>query len=186
MTCTTNQEVTELPRDVRDATFIVIAAYNEGSCLADVVREVRGVYPQVVVVDDGSTDDTYEAAERSATYVLRHAINRGQGAALQTGIRFALLRGAEYVVTFDADGQHRVQDIRALVTPICQGDCQITLGSRFLGGTENLPASRRRYGSSSGPLKKIGKFPSASSKRRLKSAPISCPARCLKPGHWMN
>jgi glycosyltransferase involved in cell wall biosynthesis len=76
--------------------------------------------------------------------VLRHVVNRGQGAALQTGIQFALLRGAGVVVTFDADGQHRVQDVESMVAPILRGECEITLGSRFLGGTEDIPASRRR------------------------------------------
>ena len=129
--------------DVRAGAFIIIPAYNEGSCLADVVREVRQAYPNVVVVDDGSTDDTFEVAKRSAAYALRHAVNRGQGASLQTGIDFALLRGAAYVVTFDADGQHRVEDIDRLLAPIRSGECEITLGSRFLGQTVDMPASRR-------------------------------------------
>ena len=133
-----------LPDDVRRETFIVMAAYNEAACIADVVCEVRRQYANVVVVDDGSTDDTFDAARRVATYTLRHLLNRGQGAALQTGIEFALRQGASYIVTFDADGQHRVEDIPAMVGPIASGDCEITLGSRFLGSTENMPASRRR------------------------------------------
>lgn len=135
---------TSLPDAVRAGVFVVIAAYNEDSCLERVVREVRAAYPNVVVVDDGSTDDTFQAASRGATYTLRHAINRGQGAALQTGIEFALRQGADYVVTFDADGQHRVVDIAALVAPIVDGACEITLGSRFLGDAENIPPARRR------------------------------------------
>ncbi len=132
-----------LPDDVRKQTFVVIPAYNEGSCLADVVSEVRAIYPNVVVVDDGSTDDTYAAAQRTAAFVLRHAVNRGQGAALQTGLTFALRRGARYVVTFDADGQHDPRDIDALLSPICAGECDIVLGSRFLGEAIDLPFSRR-------------------------------------------
>lgn len=137
-------QVSHLPDDVRQGTYIVIAAYNEGPCIEDVVRDVRGEYPNVVVVDDGSTDDTFEAARGSATYVLRHPLNRGQGAALQTGIEFALSRGAQFIVTFDADGQHRIEDIQAMVGPIARGECEITLGSRFLGGTQNMPTGRRR------------------------------------------
>ena len=133
-----------LPAEVREAAFVVIPAYNEGTCIAEVAGKVRSAFPHVVVVDDGSDDDTFEQARRGATYVLRHTINRGQGAALQTGIDFALSRGADYIVTFDADGQHRVDDIHAMVMPILQGECEITLGSRFLGSAENLPASRRR------------------------------------------
>lgn len=132
-----------LPADVIKNVFVVIAAYNEEVCLEEVVNEVRACYPNVVVVDDGSADGTFQAARRSATHVLRHAVNRGQGAALQTGIEFALLRGAHYVVTFDADGQHRTEDIETLLGPICRGECEITLGSRFLGQATNIPRSRR-------------------------------------------
>ena len=144
MTDQAHSSVANLPAEVRDAIYVVVPAYNEDTCLADVVREVRSVYPHVVVVDDGSTDDTFNAARQSATYVLRHIVNRGQGAALQTGIEFALSRGAQIIVTFDADGQHSVEDIQAMVAPIRQGACEITLGSRFLGRVDNLPASRRR------------------------------------------
>jgi glycosyltransferase involved in cell wall biosynthesis len=136
--------VYRLPDDVRYGTFVVIPAYNEAACIEEIVREVRAQYPNVVVVDDGSSDHTFEAARCVAPYILRHAINRGQGAALQTGIEFALARGAEFVVTFDADGQHCTEDIQAMVAPISRGECQITLGSRFLGGTDNIPSERRR------------------------------------------
>lgn len=134
---------TSLSADVRARVFVVIAAYNEQSCIEQVVRELKAEYPNVVVVDDGSADGTAESARRVAPYVLRHLLNRGQGAALQTGVEFALSRGAEYIVTFDADGQHRVEDIGALLDPIRRGECEISLGSRFLGGAENMPTSRR-------------------------------------------
>lgn len=133
----------ELPSEVCAGTFIVVPAYNEGSCLADVVREIRATYPNVVVVDDGSADDTFDVSRRCATFSLRHLINRGQGASIQTGIDFSLQRGARYVVTFDADGQHCVEDIAAMLEPIVRGECDITLGSRFLGEAINLPTSRR-------------------------------------------
>ncbi len=139
----TTSEVRRLPVDDREALFVVIAAYNEATCIEEVARELRAEYPHVVVIDDGSSDDTFESAKRSATYVLRHLINRGQGAALQTGIEFALSRGARFVVTFDADGQHRVEDIPAMMEPILAGECDITLGSRFLGNTVDIPVSRR-------------------------------------------
>lgn len=135
---------TELPADIRDSVFVVIAAFNEATCIEQVAGEARRTYRNVVVVDDGSSDETSAAAKRGATYVLRHVINRGQGASLQTGIDFALRQGARFIVTFDADGQHRVEDIAAMVTPIWRGDCEITLGSRFLGDTVDMPASRRR------------------------------------------
>lgn len=127
-----------------EEAFVVIPAYNEQASIAQVVGEVRVSYPSVVVVDDGSTDDTFAEAKRVARYTLRHPINRGQGAALQTGITFALKRGAKYIVTFDADGQHRVEDIAALIEPIQKGECEIALGSRFLGQTIDMPPARRR------------------------------------------
>ena len=112
MTDALTSQPAALPDDVREGTFIVIAAYNEGSAIEQVFGGVRPEYPNVVVVDDGSSDRTFEAATRQARYVLRHMINRGQGAALQTGIEFALSRGAKYVVTFDADGQHDPADLQ--------------------------------------------------------------------------
>lgn len=139
-----NSEGPTLPANVCESTYVVIAAYNECACIEHVAREVRDVYPNVVVVDDGSGDNTFDAARRGAGHVLRHLINRGQGAALQTGIEYALRRGARFVVTFDADGQHRVEDIAAMVGPIHRGECEITLGSRFLGETDDIPVSRRR------------------------------------------
>lgn len=123
--------------------FIVIAAFNEAPVIRRVVEEIRAGYPNVVVVDDGSRDRTAEQLEGTGALVVRHSINRGQGAALQTGIEFALRRGAEIIVTFDADGQHMVEDIAAMTEPVRSGDCDVVLGSRFLGSTEGLPFSRR-------------------------------------------
>ncbi|MBI4719291.1 MAG: glycosyltransferase family 2 protein [Planctomycetes bacterium] len=127
----------------RDCVFIVIPAYNEAERIGRTVAEMRAEYPQVVVVDDGSSDATAAAAATAGAQVLRHVINRGQGAALQTGIEYALRRGAGFVVTFDADGQHDVADVAGLLSPILRGECDITLGSRFLGGAEGLPRTRR-------------------------------------------
>jgi len=130
--------------DVPDGVFVVVPAYNEAPAIGAVLHELRAVYRHVVVVDDGSTDGTQDAARPFAAYVLRHPINCGQGAALQTGIDFAILRGAEYIVTFDADGQHRVEDIAVLLSPILSGEYDITLGSRFLGSIVGIPHLRRR------------------------------------------
>lgn len=131
------------PDDLRESAFIVVPAYNEAEVIAEVVTALRDAYTNVIVVDDGSRDETALAARSARASVLRHAINRGQGAALQTGIDYALLCGAKYIVTFDADGQHDVADIARLLKPIAAGDCEISLGSRFLGSAVNLPASRR-------------------------------------------
>ena len=127
---------------VKDTTFIVIPAFNEGRAIGAVVAELKALWPHVIVVDDGSHDDTPSVAQQSGATVLRHAVNRGQGAALQTGITHALRRGAQIVVTFDSDGQHRAEDVATLVAPIEEGRADVVLGSRFLGTTENMSVLR--------------------------------------------
>lgn len=122
---------------------VVIAAFNEGPSIQGVVADLRERYPRVVVVDDGSRDDTSARARAAGATVLRHAFNRGQGAALQSGITFAVREQAEVIVTFDADGQHRPEDIEALVRPIREGRVEIALGSRFLDARSNVPVARR-------------------------------------------
>ncbi|MEO8844391.1 MAG: glycosyltransferase family 2 protein [Kofleriaceae bacterium] len=122
------------------STWVVIAAYNEAKVIRDVVSEVVAAGWPVVLVDDGSRDATASEARVPGAIVLVHRINLGQGAALQTGIDYALRRGATSVVTFDADGQHDAADIPLLVATL--DDHDIALGSRFLGRVEG--ASKRR------------------------------------------
>jgi glycosyltransferase involved in cell wall biosynthesis len=123
-------------------TWIVIPAYNEGPRLRDTLSGLESYFPNVVAVDDGSADETRAIALAYDIWVLRHIVNCGQGAALQTGIDFALERGAEIIVTFDADGQHSVDDLPRLVEPIRSGCVAVALGSRFLGRSPGLPWSR--------------------------------------------
>jgi glycosyltransferase involved in cell wall biosynthesis len=125
------------------STYIVIPAYNESTRLAGVINDLRKDFPHVVVVDDGSRDETAQVAADAGCAVLRHIINRGQGAALQTGITYALRQGAEYVVTFDADGQHQKADLDAMLEPVVKGEVDVTLGSRFLDTRSEVPPLRR-------------------------------------------
>jgi glycosyltransferase involved in cell wall biosynthesis len=125
------------------ATFVVVAAFNEAPVIREVVTRLGSAFRNVVVVDDGSRDGTSEQLDGLGVTVLRHAINLGQGASLQTGITWALSRGARIVVTFDADGQHRVEDAQRLVRELERGDADAVLGSRFLGQAVNIPWSRR-------------------------------------------
>lgn len=122
---------------------IVIAAFNEEKAIGDVVRDALRLFENVVVIDDGSADATVSVALRAGATVLVHPINLGQGAALQTGIDYALGRGFEQVVTFDADGQHAPEDAARMLTVLETGDAQVVLGSRFIGSVENIPAARR-------------------------------------------
>jgi glycosyltransferase involved in cell wall biosynthesis len=123
--------------------FIVIAAYNESRAIREVVDKLLYSYRNIVVVDDGSMDDTAGSVAGSGAHVLKHWINRGQGAALQTGLEFAVSQAADVVVTFDADGQHDVKDIAQLIQPILAGECDVTLGSRFLGRAYDIPVMRK-------------------------------------------
>ena len=123
--------------------FVVVPAYNEAEAIGGVLEELRRTAATIVVVDDCSTDATAAIARAAGATVLRHAVNRGQGASLQTGIRYALLRGAEIVVTFDSDGQHDAADLAALVAPIRAGRAEVVLGSRFLEPRSAIPPARR-------------------------------------------
>jgi polyprenyl-phospho-N-acetylgalactosaminyl synthase len=123
--------------------WVVIAAYNEGPVIADVIAGLRQTSHRIVVVDDGSADATADRAQRAGATVVRHPINLGQGAALQTGIEYALANGAEFVVTFDADGQHRAADIAVMLEALRKNRADFALGSRFLGTELHVPALRR-------------------------------------------
>jgi len=122
--------------------WVVIAAYNEARVIAHVVGDVARRGYHVVVVDDGSGDGTAEHAATAAA-VVRHPVNLGQGAALQTGIDYALHQGADVIVTFDADGQHRASDIERLVAALREAPADFALGSRFLGDAIALSTARR-------------------------------------------
>jgi len=122
---------------------IVIPAFNEATMVASVVKAVKNKVNQVIVVDDGSSDNTGAEAEQAGATVLTHLLNRGQGAALQTGINFALKSGADIIVTFDADGQLNAEEIDRVVEPLILGGVDIVLGSRFLKPTSQVPAAKK-------------------------------------------
>lgn len=124
---------------------VVIPAYNESTRVAAAVLDAAKFSDTVVVIDDCSTDDTANVALRAGATVLRHVINRGQGAALQTGADFAVnVLHADVIVHFDADGQMRGDEIPAMVKPILSGEADVVLGSRFLGlPAKNMPVIRK-------------------------------------------
>lgn len=122
----------------------VIPAYNEATRIEKTIAGVKPLVDVVVVVDDGSTDDTAARAKAAGAVVVRHALNRGQGAGLRTGTEAALRLGADIVVHVDADGQHDPSFIPALVVPIKEGKADIVFGSRFLGeAPQGMPLMRR-------------------------------------------
>ena len=125
-------------------TWVVIPLFNEASMIGGVVTSLLPHFSRVVCVDDGSADDSAAAAERAGASVVRHPINLGQGAALQTGIEFALGHPeCRYIVTFDADGQHRVDDAVAMVELARAADLAIVFGSRFLDDRTRPGALKR-------------------------------------------
>lgn len=113
--------------------WIVLPAYNEEKIIRDTLREIQSVgYKNIIVVDDGSHDQTYERAKEVAgVVVLRHKLNRGKGAATKTGIEAAKLLGAGILVTMDSDGQHNPADIARLIEPIQKNHCDVVLGTRL-------------------------------------------------------
>lgn len=121
--------------------FIVIPAYNESEVIVETIKDVKKYCSDIIVVDDGSSDGTLAKAKEAGADVLRHIINRGQGAALRTGINYALERGADIIVTFDADGQFDAKEIEKLCRPITAGECDVVLGTRFAGGNR-IPAMK--------------------------------------------
>lgn len=123
----------------------VVPAYNEGSRIVAAIADAKQYVDHVVVVDDCSSDDTSVLAKSAGAIVLRHIINRGQGAALQTGTDYALkILVADVVVHFDADGQMRGSEIPMMVAPIASGEADVVLGSRFLGKDAlNMPMLRK-------------------------------------------
>jgi glycosyltransferase involved in cell wall biosynthesis len=123
--------------------WIVLAAFNEAAVIGDVLQGLSAYLPRVVVVDDGSTDRTGDIATKIGACLVTHRVNLGQGAALQTGIAYALARGAKIICTFDADGQHPPETIDALHATLKRTDSDIVFGSRFLNDTAKIPATRR-------------------------------------------
>lgn len=118
--------------------FIVIPCYNEAKTISEVVKRCRE-YGTVIVVDDGSKDNSQNFARESGALVARHYLNRGQGAALETGDQLALTLGADIVVHFDADGQHLAEEIPRLIAPIENGEVEVVFGSRFLNSKNKIP-----------------------------------------------
>ncbi|MGH3007735.1 MAG: DUF2304 family protein, partial [Gaiellaceae bacterium] len=128
------------------AIALVVPAYNEAAHISQVLAalpaEVSGLPLRPIVVDDGSSDDTAERARAAGAAAVHLPLNRGQGAALRTGYRLALATGARFVVTMDADGQHRPSELPSLIQPIIDGEADVVNGSRVLGAADPNYAAR--------------------------------------------
>lgn len=124
-------------------TIIVMPAFNEEKMVGKTIQKVkkRG-FDNILVVDDGSMDNTSRVAEKAGARVLKHPINRGLGAALGTGIESALNKKADIIVTFDSDGQHDPNDIKRIIKPIKENKADAVIGTR-LKNPKGMPIIRR-------------------------------------------
>lgn len=128
----------------RDDTWVIIPVYNEDQVIGQVVKDLLPTFPHVVCIDDGSRDRSAAVAAAAGAAVIRHPVNLGQGAGLQTGIEY--VRGftpAKYLLTFDADGQHRVEDGLAMVEQAEKENLAIVFGSRFLSSQTQVGWMKR-------------------------------------------
>jgi polyprenyl-phospho-N-acetylgalactosaminyl synthase len=133
----------ELLSETRNV-WIVVPAFNEAGMIGEVVADLRSVFSNVVCVDDGSHDNTGEVALRAGAHLVRHPVNLGQGAAIQTGIEYARQQpGAQVFATFDADGQHRVKDLVTMIDRLGAGDVDVVIGTRFGRGVSRPPLLKR-------------------------------------------
>ena len=132
------------PIDYQAKRILIIPAYNEEKVIGNVIQEAKKYVSTVLVVDDGSEDETGEIAKNLGAIVVRHCINLGLGASLITGFQLALRLGGEVIITLDADGQHRPEDIEKIVTPILAGQADVVIGTR-MEGSGNMPFSRKIY-----------------------------------------
>ncbi|WP_300083762.1 glycosyltransferase family 2 protein [Propioniciclava sp.] len=131
---------------MRSDVAVVIPVHNEEQVVEQVVRAVRAEYENVICVNDGSTDGSAAAVARTGAFLINHPINMGQGAALQTGIEFVrTLPGIRYVVTFDADGQHRLVDVARMLAEIEASGVDVVLGSRFLDEQPSAMPTAKRW-----------------------------------------
>jgi glycosyltransferase involved in cell wall biosynthesis len=121
-----------------------VPAYNESSSISEVIKELTQEVDEVVVVDDGSEDNTTDKALSAGAKVITHELNRGQGAALETARRYAAQEEFDFMVTFDGDGQFEVEDIQPAVSKLKNNQADVLLGSRFLNEDSTLPWSKQK------------------------------------------
>ena len=152
---------------MNEEVAVIIPVYNEGKVIKSVIDKVLKEYKYVVCINDGSSDNSREEILKTKAYFVDHPINMGQGAALQTGVEFARSLPVEYFVTYDADGQHRLEDVREMIRTIKRDKTDFVLGSRFLGKEAvNMPKMKRII------LKMAIRFSNITSGVKLTALPI--------------
>lgn len=155
----------DLIETVNNDTVLIVPVYNEAAVLHEVLVEAMTTFPRVICVDDGSTDDSAAHIRAAGAVLVQHPVNLGQGAALQTGVEYALLDPTTaYFVTFDSDGQHLVSDVERMLAILREKDVDIVFGSRFLGGTTEIGGLKKLV------LKTAVRYTNATSGVRLSDA----------------
>ena len=124
-------------------TCVVIPAYNEEQRIGSMLRALIEASFEVIAVDDGSTDETFREMKKLPVRAMRHILNLGQGAALRTGTELAIDLGYEIIVHADADGQHRIEDIRVVAETLNDSNFGVVIGSRFLTSEQVLPLKKK-------------------------------------------
>ncbi|MEM7333722.1 MAG: glycosyltransferase family 2 protein [Chloroflexota bacterium] len=136
------KQIPTIPHLYSQKIVVVIPAYNEERFIGSVVLQAKQYAETVIVVDDGSADQTAAVAEKAGAHVIVHEANQGKGGALNTGFEMARQYGADAVVTIDADGQHDAEEIEAVVNPVLKNQADIVIGSRYLEATSDVPTHR--------------------------------------------
>jgi len=128
--------------------YVIIPAYNEEETVGEVVAGLKklDLNLKIIVVDDGSRDETAKKAREAGALIVRHWVNLGQWAALKTAFTISSLEGAEIVVTLDADGQHSPKDLFSLINPVLKNKADLVIGSRFLGQDKPRMNNYRYFG----------------------------------------
>lgn len=125
-------------------TILIVPVYNEGKVIKKVIEQALKEFPHIVCINDGSADNSAEEVLKTRATLINHPFNMGQGAALQTGIEYALRNPEiQYFVTYDADGQHQLKDVQSMLAYIKNHQVDIVIGSRFLGKAENISTLKK-------------------------------------------
>tara|TARA_B000000475_G_scaffold272142_1_gene272140 strand:+ start:696 stop:1382 length:687 start_codon:yes stop_codon:yes gene_type:complete len=128
-----------------DRILVIIPLFNEAAVIEEVIFNLKKYFANIVVVDDGSTDKSNQLLSSMPIKLIKHPVNLGQGAAIATGFEYAKgLKEISAVVTFDADGQHSVEDAKVFAEDILSCKEELILGSRFLGNELNVPYLKRK------------------------------------------
>jgi glycosyltransferase involved in cell wall biosynthesis len=133
-----------LPAEADKKIIVVLPAYNEGPVIRQVITSLLKMVSTIIVVDDGSAVPVINQLHNLPLVIIRHRVNLGQGAALQTGLSHARKLNPDIVITFDADGQHNEDDIKNLIAPIISNEADVVLGSRFLPESESIVPFARK------------------------------------------